>query len=108
MPSYEADLDWLKTTHPAQYDRIPQHVLNNRDWLQQHGTFIMEELDPPVERWVIMFYPADPDSTEDGYNIELDIDRPEPDNIPIRCKNHTLLVSRPFCPGCRDWASGTD
>lgn len=102
MPNYSADLEWLKITHPVEYAKIPQHVLNNKDWIQQHGTFLMEEAVPQVERWVIMFYPADLESTEDGYNIELDISRPEPDDIPTHCQYHTLHVSRSFCPECHN------
>lgn len=63
----------------------------------------MEEVTPPVERWVIMFFPADPESPEEGHNIELDIDRPEPDDMPVSCPNHTLRISRSFCPICCDW-----
>lgn len=103
MPNYSADLEWLNITHPTEYARIPQHVLNNRDWIQQHGSFLMEEFNPPIERWVIMFYPADPESIEDGYNIELDIERPEPDDTPVHCLHHTLYVSRHLCPVCHDW-----
>ena len=100
MPTYEADLRWLKTVHPDQYSKIPQEILTNEEFGQQHMSFYPDGPEGP-EIWVIGFYRKEESDTESAdVFVELDIERPPADDVGGRCQFHTLKVSREYCPAC--------
>ena len=96
MINYSADLEWLKITYPEEYAKIPQELLTGV-CSQIHMEMSTE--DGTGTHWIIAFYD---DDNSDLPFVEFSMERPEPETLPVKCPHHTLLVSRPFCPDCRD------
>ncbi len=101
MPTYEADLSWLKQTHPEEYAKLPESLLSSTEYVQQHMSFYPDG-DAGPEMWCIGLFPVDEESDNEPYFVELGLERPAPDDLPGKCRSHTLRVSREFCPVCCD------
>lgn len=93
VPTYKSDLAWLKATHPTEYARIPDQLLNDALYFQRHGE---EQTETGGGLWMIMFVAKD--EREDA-EVVLGIPRPDAEDSTMEwCADHTLRVSREYCP----------